>query len=174
MRKLLIILSLIGGIESYSQEIFSKADSSSTLLYKKTKGYSTALNDRDSFYVRRDFYYGLFIIDHYYYFDNANPFKIDTLLRLNDRWLIKKNNWWQTYFYQYDFEKKKTWQIVDGGYCYINTPLRLTGTKKKYYVYNLSYCDDLGNNLNTEIFFDINKGIVKMILKDGVVFALTP
>ncbi len=174
MRKLLIILLLISGIDSYSQEIFSKADSSEVLLYKRTKGYSTALNKEDSFYIRRDFYYGLFIIDNYYYFKNANPYKIDTLLKLNDRWLVKKNNWWQTYFYLNDFEKKRKWKIFDGDYCYLNTPLRLTGAKKKYYIYNLSYCDDLGNNLNTEIYFDINKGIVKMILKNGVVFELIP
>lgn len=174
MRMIIIVFFFYAGLDAYSQENFSKSDSSTTLLYRKTKGYSTVLNEEDSFYIKRDFFYGLFVIDQYFYFNNTKPYRIDTLLKLDDRWLIKKSNRWQTYFSIYDFGKKLGWKVFDGVYCYLYTPLRIIGTKKKYYVYNVSYCADLGNNLDTEIYFDIHKGAVKMILKNGVVFELAP
>ncbi|MGN6437294.1 MAG: hypothetical protein ACTHMM_12205 [Agriterribacter sp.] len=167
-----ILLIIFSTLDSYSQDIFSRPDSLEILTYKKTKGLSTALNNEDSFFVKRRFYHGLFLVDHYYYFGRKEAYKIDTLLKLEDRWLIKKNNTWQTFFNQYDFEKRKSWKIIDGDYCYRNTPLALAKEKKKIFVFNLTYCEDLGNNLDAKVYFEIAKGIVKIVYNSGVTFEL--
>lgn len=167
------LLLVFTTLDSYSQDIFSKPDSLEILVFKKTKGFSAAINNEDSFYIKRQFYQGLFLIDQYYYFRKSEAYKIDTLLRLDDRWLIVKNKYWQTYFSRDEFEKRNSWLIRDGDYCYQNIPLEMAKERKKIYIFNLTYCEDLGNHLNAKIYFELGKGIVKITYHTGVTFELS-
>lgn len=173
MKILLIILLLVISNYSYSQKISFEPDSSKLLLYKRAKGYSNPANEYDGFCIKRT-YYGVFIIDNYYYPNETIPYQTDTLLQVNDRWLINKEKKWQSWFYTLDFQKGRKWQVNYDGYCYLFSPIRTNITKKgKIYVFNKSYCNDLGNNMDTDYYFDPKIGIIKMRLSNGLIFELT-
>lgn len=176
MRKSLFTCFLFLGVLSSinSQDLTFKVVSVEKFKYQKTNGVSNISNEEDSFFITRITFKNGFIIDKYFLPSQAIPYQTDTILQLTDKWLIKKNDQWQSYFSKSDFLLKRPWKLFTEQDCLIYTPISTQFQEgEPIYIFSKKYCQDLGNNLNSKIYFTITRGIIKMVLKNGSVYALT-